>query len=201
MMQVKIYSENKIVAGVDEAGRGPLAGPVFAAAVILPKNFEHPLLNDSKKLSEKKRLELRDFIEQNAIDWAVAWVDNEEIDQINILNATFKAMHLALSKLKIKPDLILVDGNKFKQYKDIEFKTIVDGDAQYACIAAASILAKTYRDEFMKKLHEQYPQYNWDRNKGYGTKQHRQAILKHGLSPFHRKTFCKFYYQKRIWNS
>ncbi len=197
-MKVSFFDRKKIIAGVDEAGRGPLAGPVFAAAVILPPGFDHPLLDDSKKLSEKKRLILKEFIEQNAIAWAVASVDNQEIDQINILNATIKAMHKALESLSVKPDLILVDGNRFKPFADIEYKTVVDGDAQYACIAAASVLAKTHRDEYMIKLHKQYPQYNWAKNKGYGTQEHRQAVMKYGLSPYHRRRFCGFYFQGRI---
>ncbi len=197
-MDVSSYPGDKIVAGVDEAGRGPLAGPVFAAAVILPPGFDHPLLNDSKKLSEKKRLILRDYIEQHALAWAVASVDNHTIDTINILNATFEAMHAALDKLSTEPELILVDGNRFRPYADIDYKTVVGGDALYACISAASVLAKTHRDQYMIELHSQFPQYNWLKNKGYGTREHRQAIMEHGLSPYHRKSFCGFYFQARI---
>ena len=197
-MQVEIYSDQILVAGVDEAGRGPLAGPVYAAAVILPRGFDHPLLNDSKKISEKKRLILRDYIEEKAMAWAVASINNQRIDKINILNATLEAMHMALNKLTVKPEMILVDGNRFKPLNGIDFQTVVGGDAKYACIAAASILAKTHRDEYMIKLHEQFPQYNWLRNKGYGTKEHREAVMKYGLSPYHRRTFCDFYFQGHI---
>ncbi len=197
-MQVEIYSDQILVAGVDEAGRGPLAGPVYAAAVILPRGFDHPLLNDSKKISEKKRLILRDYIEEKAMAWAVASINNQRIDKINILNATLEAMHMALNKLTVKPEMILVDGNRFKPLNGIDFQTVVEGDAKYACIAAASILAKTHRDEYMIKLHEQFPQYNWLRNKGYGTKEHREAVMKYGLSPYHRRTFCDFYFQGHI---
>ena len=197
-MNVSRYPGDKVIVGVDEAGRGPLAGPVFAAAVILPQGFEHPWLNDSKKLSEKKRLILRDYIIENALAWAVASVDNNTIDRINILNATFEAMHAALDKLSIKPELILVDGNRFRPYADIDYKTVVGGDALYACISAASVLAKTHRDQYMIELHSQFPQYNWLKNKGYGTREHRQAIMEHGLSPYHRKSFCGFYFQARI---
>jgi len=197
-MYVYRYKHSGLIVGVDEAGRGPLAGPVYAAAVILPEDFTHPLLDDSKKITYKKRLILRDFIIKAALSWAVASIDNQEIDKINILNATIKAMHKALDRLNQKPDLIIIDGNRFKKYKDIEHKTIVAGDSKYACIAAASILAKTFRDEYMEQIHKLYPQYNWLKNKGYGTFEHRQAILKYGLSPFHRKKFCTFYYQKKL---
>jgi ribonuclease HII len=192
------YNKNKIEAGCDEAGRGCLAGPVFAAAVILPENFVIGKLNDSKKLSEKIRYKLRDIIIENSVAWAVAKVDNPEIDKINILNASIKAMHLALSKLSIQPEFIIIDGNKFKQYKDIPHKTIVKGDAKYASIAAASILAKTFRDDFMKNISSQFPQYLWAKNKGYPTKEHRQAVIDNGLTKFHRKTFCNFYFQQKI---
>ena len=194
----QFHSKYKLVAGVDEAGRGPLAGPVFAAAVILPENFEHPWLNDSKKTTEKQRNELRKIIEEQAIAWAVAMVDNKEIDKINILQATYKAMHLAIEQLNPQPDFLLIDGNRFKPYKEIPYETVVGGDGKYASIAAASILAKTHRDQYMLELHQQYPQYSWNTNKGYGTKAHRQAIIEHGLSPYHRKSFCGFYFQGRF---
>jgi ribonuclease HII len=197
-MDVKLFTYDGLVAGVDEAGRGPLAGPVFAAAVILPADFHHPWLNDSKKISEKKRLILRDFIIENALDWAIAMVDNQEIDRINILQAAIKAMHLALEKLKYQPDFIIVDGNKFKPFRNIPFKTVVHGDATYAQIAAASILAKVFRDEYMQNLAKEYPYYGWEKNKGYGTAQHRKAIEKYGLSPFHRKSFCQKFFQRKI---
>jgi ribonuclease HII len=176
-------------AGCDEAGRGCLAGPVFAAAVILPKDFYHPLLNDSKQIKEKDRYLLRDVIIKESIGWAVASVDHAEIDQINILRASFKAMHLALDQLNEKPGLILVDGNRFTPYPWIPHQTIVKGDSIYASIAAASILAKTFRDDHMLSLHHKYPQYDWKQNKGYPTEFHRRAIDTFGLSPFHRLSF------------
>jgi ribonuclease HII len=176
-------------AGCDEAGRGCLAGPVVAAAVILPKDFNLPGLNDSKQLSERKRLQLRPLIEEQALAWAVAEVDHQEIDQINILNASFLAMHRALAKLKIAPEFIAVDGNRFKKYEQLPHTCVVKGDAKYQNIAAASILAKTYRDDLMEQLDTAYPIYNWKQNKGYPTQEHRDAVLKYGLSPFHRKTF------------
>ena len=185
-----------IEAGVDEAGRGPLAGPVYAAAVILPEDFVIEGLDDSKKISEKKRYELRKIIEVQALDYAVASVSNEEIDRINILNATYKAMHLAISKLKTKPQHLIIDGNRFKPYRDIPFDCIVKGDGKYASIAAASILAKTYRDDFMIKIAKEYPQYGWESNKGYGTKKHIEAIEKYGISPYHRKSFLSKYIYK-----
>lgn len=188
-MLLPYYQEILTEAGCDEAGRGCYAGPVFAAAVILPKDFHHPLLNDSKQLSEKNRDALRPIIEKEAIAYAVASVDNEEIDRINILKASFRAMHLALDELKKKPQLLLIDGNRFHPYKKIPHHCIIKGDGRYASIAAASILAKTFRDEYMQKLHKEFPQYDWCRNKGYGTATHRQAIEKHGLSPYHRKSF------------
>ncbi len=200
-MQVEVFKYQGLVAGVDEAGRGPLAGPVMAAAVILPPDFDHPLLNDSKKLSEKKRLILEDFIKQNAVGWAVAMVDNTEIDKINILNAAIKAMHLALSVLPRKPDFIIVDGNKFKPFGAVPYKTVVGGDGKFAQIAAASILAKNYRDRFMRKIAKKYPVYGWQTNMGYPTPQHKQAVLKYGLSPYHRKRFCSFYYQQNIFDN
>jgi ribonuclease HII len=184
------YLHKKIIeAGVDEAGRGCYAGPVFAAAVILPKDFYHPLLNDSKLLSEKSRDILRPIIEKESMAFAVASVSNEDIDKINILQASFKAMHLAIKKLKTTPEHLLIDGNRFKPYKNIEHTCIVKGDSKYAAIAAASILAKTYRDETMQKLHKGYPEYAWDKNKGYGTTIHREAIEKYGLCEYHRKSY------------
>lgn len=188
-MLASFLHDNTIEAGCDEAGRGCLAGPVFAAAVILPSNFENELLNDSKKLSEKKRYLLRETIEEEAIAWAVGIVDHEEIDQINILNASFLAMHRAIDQLKITPEHLLIDGNRFNPYKDINHTCVIKGDGKYASIAAASILAKTYRDDFMMKIHEDYPYYDWNSNKGYPTKKHRIAIREHGISPFHRKSF------------
>ena len=176
-------------AGCDEAGRGCLAGPVFAAAVILPKDFFHPLLNDSKQVNEKNRKELRRIIEAEAISYSVASIDNNEIDRINILKASFKAMHASLDKLIIKPQLLLIDGNRFARYKKIPYRCIIKGDATYASIAAASILAKTYRDEYMLTLHERFPQYAWNTNKGYGTEEHRKAIGEFGECIYHRRSF------------
>lgn len=176
-------------AGCDEAGRGCYAGPVFAAAVILPKEFHHPLLNDSKQLSEKNRNELRPIIEKEALAFSVASVSHEEIDKINILKASIKAMHLALDKLTKKPQLLLIDGNRFIVYKKIPHHCFVKGDSRFASIAAASILAKTYRDEYMYQLHHQFPHYGWDKNKGYGTLVHRKAISAYGLCDYHRKSF------------
>lgn len=183
------YQEELLEAGCDEAGRGCLAGPVFAAVVILPKDFYHPLLNDSKQVTEKNRNELRIIIEQSAISFAVASVDNAEIDQINILKASFKAMHLAIDKLKSVPQLLLIDGNRFNTYKKTPHRCIIKGDSIYSSIAAASILAKTYRDDYMLKLHKKFPHYAWDRNKGYGTVAHRNAIGEHGQCKYHRKSF------------
>lgn len=176
-------------AGCDEAGRGCLAGPVYAAAVILPENFSHELLNDSKKLTEARREKLRPIIEEEAVAWAVGVVSAEEIDKINILRASILAMHRALDGLKTRPGAIIVDGNRFTPYGDIPWQTFVKGDGKYGNIAAASILAKTHRDAFMKSLHEQYPMYGWNVNKGYPTKTHRDAIAQHGPSPYHRMTF------------
>ncbi len=183
------YSKNKIEAGCDEAGRGCLAGPVFAAAVILPIDFKNELLNDSKKLKEKNRDALRPIIENEALAWAVASVDNQKIDEINILNASFLAMHLALEKLSVTPELLLIDGNRFTPYKSIQHQCIIKGDGKFMSIAAASILAKTHRDEFMKAINEKYPKYNWKQNKGYPTAAHRRAISENGITPFHRLSF------------
>ena len=178
-----------IEAGCDEAGRGPLAGPVFAAAVILPKDFYHPLLNDSKKMTEKAREELRPIIEREAIAWAVVEVSAEEIDTINILNASITGMQRAVRKLSIKPEFLLIDGNRFKPFDDYKYQCVVKGDATYASIAAASVLAKTYRDEYMRQLAQEFPQYGWERNMGYPTKEHVQAIIEHGYTQHHRKSF------------
>lgn len=207
MLQSHFNSEGLTEAGCDEAGRGCLAGAVFAAAVILPPNYENSLLNDSKQLSAKKREELRTIIERDALAWCVAQVDPEEIDRINILNAAILAMHRALDGLTLRPEYIIVDGNRFKPYHDcrvqhtdkvstpteepaiIPHTTIVKGDGKYLSIAAASILAKTYRDDYMTKLHQQHPHYGWDHNAGYPTRQHRAGIAEHGTTPFHRMTF------------
>lgn len=183
------YQEQFTEAGCDEAGRGCLAGPVFAAAVILSKDFYHPLLNDSKQVTEKHRLELRPFIEANALAWSVAMVDNNMIDKINILKASFKAMHMAIKKLSVTPEFLLIDGNRFKPYKKIPHACIIQGDGLYSSIAAASILAKTYRDDYMTRLHKKFPQYAWKSNKGYGTIAHCEAIEQHGQCKYHRKTF------------
>ena len=185
MLELK-YETDCIEAGCDEAGRGCLAGPVFAAAVILPDNFSNELLNDSKQLTEKQRYRLRSVIEQEALAWAVASVDNHEIDQINILNASILAMHRALDQLSVRPEHIIVDGNRFKKYGEIPHLCIVKGDGKYMSIAAASVLAKTHRDEYMKQLHEQFPVYNWQKNKGYPTKEHRQGIAAYGTTDYHR---------------
>ena len=183
------FHKKKIEAGLDEAGRGCLAGPVFAAAVILPKQFSHPLLNDSKQVSEAIRLQLRPIIEAQALAYAVARVDHDEIDRINILRASFKAMHLALDQLLLRPEVLLVDGNRFTPYQDITHHCIVEGDGIFASIAAASILAKTYRDDYMQELHREHPEYGWDQNKAYATVAHRAAIARHGLTRYHRRTF------------
>ncbi len=183
------YYTDKVEAGCDEAGRGCLAGSVYAAAVIFPPNYENELLNDSKQLSERKRYLLRSIIENDAVAWAVGVVTAEEIDKINILNASILAMHRALDALKVQPEAIIVDGNRFKPYNDVPYTTIVKGDGKYLSIAAASILAKTYRDDYMKTIAEEYPQYNWKSNKGYPTNKHRAAIKKYGISPYHRKSF------------
>lgn len=184
------YMDDRLIeAGCDEAGRGCLAGAVYAAAVILPKDYENEMLNDSKKLSEKKRYLLREQIERDALAWAVGVVSPQEIDEINILNASFLAMHRALDQLKLRPEALLIDGNRFKPYHDTPHTTVVKGDGKYMSIAAASILAKTYRDDYMMRLHEEYPQYHWDSNKGYPAKAHRQAIRENGVSPYHRMSY------------
>ena len=181
--------KNRREAGLDEAGRGCYAGPVFAAAVILPADFHHPLLNDSKQVSEKNRELLRPIIEQEAIAFTVASASVEEIDSINILQASYLAMHRAIATLKKKPEFLLIDGNRFKPYPKIQHTCVIKGDGKFASIAAASILAKTYRDEYMYRIHEEFPQYQWNRNKGYGTATHRKALEIHGLTPHHRKSF------------
>ena len=189
MILINKFSAIDYECGTDEAGRGCLAGPVTAAAVILPNNFINSVLNDSKQLSEKKRLLLKSIIETEAISFGVANVYEEKIDTINILNASIKAMHLSISRLKTQPQFIIVDGNKFKPYKNIPYKTIIKGDSKYLSIAAASVLAKTYRDLYMEKIHEEFPMYNWKQNKGYPTKAHRDAIKKYGITKYHRKSF------------
>jgi ribonuclease HII len=188
-MLLSYYKENVIEAGCDEAGRGCLAGPVVAATVILPKDYTHPLLNDSKKLTEKQRYKLRKEIEKTALAFAVGIVDNHTIDEINILKASIKAMHLALEQLKLTPEHIIVDGNRFIKYKNIPYQCIVKGDSKYFSIAAASVLAKTYRDDLMNELHNQFPHYNWEKNKGYPTVEHRDTIRKFGTTSLHRMTF------------
>lgn len=188
-MLLPYLNENLIEAGCDEAGRGCLAGAVYAAAVILPKDFKNEMLNDSKQLSEKQRYQLREVIEKEALAWAIGVVEPEEIDKINILNASFLAMHRAIDQLKITPEHLLIDGNRFNKYKNIPHTTIVKGDGKYLSIAAASILAKTYRDDYMNRLHSEYPMYTWDMNKGYPTKKHRQAIKEFGTSPYHRLSY------------
>lgn len=192
------YKSDALEAGCDEAGRGCLAGPVFAAAVILPPDFENPHLTDSKKLTAKQRLAARTIIEENAISWALAMVNNQEIDEINILNASFLAMHRALDQLKKVPEHILIDGHRFTPYKSIPHECIIKGDGLYLSIAAASVLAKTYRDEYMLKIHEQFPQYRWNKNKGYPTKDHREAIREHGITPFHRRSYNLLDRQQKI---
>ena len=183
------FSNTDFECGTDEAGRGCLAGPVTAAAVILPNNFINSTLNDSKQLSEKKRLQLRPIIETESLSFGIAHIYEDEIDSINILNASIKAMHKSISKLKTQPQFIIVDGNKFKPYKKTPHKTIIKGDSKYLSIAAASVLAKTYRDLYMEKIHEEFPMYNWKQNKGYPTKAHREAIKKYGITKYHRKSF------------
>lgn len=188
MLELK-YLKNKIEAGCDEAGRGCLAGPVVAAAVILPDDFHNELLNDSKQLSEKQRAALRPIIEKEAVAWAVAFLDNRKIDEINILNASIAAMHLTLDNLNVRPEHIIVDGNRFKPYGDIDYQCIIKGDGKYMSIAAASVLAKTHRDEYMEQIAREHPQYNWEQNKGYPTRAHRDKIKQYGITDFHRKSF------------
>jgi ribonuclease HII len=186
------FYHNLVEAGCDEAGRGCLAGPVVAAAVILPKKFKHPVLNDSKKLSAKTRDLLKEEIISSAIDWKVAFIDNNEIDKSNILRASIMAMHVAIEGLKNQPEFLLIDGNRFYPYKKIKHQTIVKGDGLYFSIAAASILAKTFRDDYMEKIHNEFPEYNWAKNKGYPTSDHRKAIMKYGITPYHRRSFHLF---------
>ena len=185
----KHYYEGKIEAGCDEAGRGCLAGSVYAAAVILPDGYDNPSLNDSKRLSAAKRMRLRDEIIRDAVAWAIGVVTPEEIDHINILRASILAMHRALDQLQVRPEAIIVDGNRFLPYRDLPYTTIVKGDGKYQAIAAASILAKTYRDEYMERLAQEFPRYGWQSNKGYPTPQHREAIRQYGVTPYHRKSF------------
>jgi ribonuclease HII len=189
---------NRIEAGCDEAGRGCLAGPVVAAAVILPRNFRHAVLNDSKKLTKRQRDLLKNEIISSAIAWKVAFVDNIEIDELNILRASIKAMHIAISGLETTPQFLLIDGNRFYPYKDISHKTVIKGDGIYFSIAAASVLAKTFRDEYMEKLHTEFPHYGWNRNMGYPTKSHREAIVKYGITPYHRRSFTLLDSQMKI---
>ena len=186
---LSFFKDNTIEAGCDEAGRGCLAGPVFAAAVILPPDFDSDLLNDSKILTEKQRFELRPLIEKEALAWAVEAVSNEEIDEVNILNASFLAMNRAVQKLKIRPGHLLIDGNRFRPQNDIPFTCMIKGDGRFFSIAAASVLAKTWRDDFMEMIHSEFPVYDWKKNKGYPTLKHREAIRKYGISKYHRKTF------------
>lgn len=193
------FQHEWVEAGCDEAGRGPLAGPVTAAAVILPPDWNHPLLNDSKKMSEKNRNLLRKIIEQEAVAWAVEMVMPDEIDRINILNASFAAMSRAVEKLSVKPQLLLIDGNRFRSNLNIPYQCIVKGDATYTSIAAASVLAKTYRDEYMMCIADEYPLYNWKQNKGYPTREHREAVLRYGLTPYHRVSFNHSFKQLELF--
>lgn len=188
-MLLSYLNKDLIEAGCDEAGRGCLAGSVYAAAVILPSDYKNEMLNDSKKLTEKQRYELREIIQKDALSWAIGVVTPGEIDKINILNASFLAMHRAIDQLSIEPEHLLIDGNRFNKYKDIPHTTVVKGDGKYLSIAAASILAKTYRDDYMNRLHSEYPMYSWDKNKGYPTKKHREAIRLYGASPYHRMSY------------
>lgn len=198
-MLQSFFQDELLEAGCDEAGRGCLAGPVFAAAVILPKDFYHPLLNDSKQITEDQRYELRPLIEQSAISFGVAQQNHKQIDKLNILRASFKSMHLAVKQLLVQPQLLLIDGNRFAPYKRLPHKCIIGGDGKYASIAAASILAKTYRDDFMKALHLKYPKYNWAKNKGYATKEHQEALDKYGPCRFHRRSFRLDYSQQALF--
>ena len=197
MLKSFLY-HNLIEAGCDEAGRGCLAGPVTAAAVILPKFFRHEILNDSKKLTHKQRDILKDEIINSAIAWKVAFIDNNEIDEMNILRASIKAMHIAIEGLNTEPQFLLIDGNRFYPYKNIKHKTIIKGDGKYFSIAAASVLAKTFRDEYMEKIHCEFPEYGWNKNKGYPTAFHREALTKYGLTHFHRRSFSLFNTQQKI---
>ena len=197
MLRSFLYN-NLTEAGCDEAGRGCLAGPVTAAAVILPKNYKHPVLNDSKKLTPKQRAVLRDEIIKSSIAWKVAFIDNNEIDEMNILRASILAKHKAVEALETEPQFLLIDGNRFFQYKTINYKTIIKGDGIFFSIAAASVLAKTFRDEFMEKIHNEFPEYGWNKNKGYPTAFHRAALMKYGLTPYHRKTFSLFNTQMKF---
>lgn len=189
VMLKSFFTTDKVEAGCDEVGRGCLAGPVVAAAVILPKNYQHEMLNDSKKLTKEQRLYVEVDIKRDALGWAIAEVNNEVIDEINILNASFKAMHIALDKLKLRPELLLIDGNRFHQYQQIPHQCIIKGDGEYLAIAAASILAKNYRDDLMGRLAIEFPGYGWETNVGYPTPQHREGIRQKGITPYHRKSF------------
>jgi len=188
-MLLSCHTPDLLEAGCDEAGRGCLAGPVFAGAVIFPKDYQNEKLNDSKKLSKTERNALREIIENEALAWAVASVSETEIDKINILNASILAMHRAIEKLKVQPEFLLIDGNRFKRYKDLPHQTVVKGDGKYLSIAGASVLAKTYRDDYMSKIHAEFPDYGWQTNQGYPTKKHYEALAKYGITPHHRKTF------------
>ena len=200
-MLSNFLQEELLEAGCDEAGRGCLAGPVFAAAVILPNDFYHPLLNDSKQLTEEQRYSLRPFIEQHAVAHSVAQLCNKQIDKLNILKASFKSMHLAVKALLVQPQLLLIDGNRFTPYRRIPHKCIIGGDGKFASIAAASILAKTYRDDYMKALHQEFPHYNWIRNKGYATRDHQSALNQYGPCRYHRKSFRLDYSQPSLFSA
>lgn len=197
MLKSFLYN-NLREAGCDEAGRGCLAGPVVAAAVILPKHFKHAVLNDSKKLTARQRFALKDEIMNSAIAWKVAFIDNNEIDELNILRASIKAMHIAIEGLEKEPQFLLIDGNRFYPYKNIKYKTIIKGDSLYFSIAAASVLAKTFRDEYMEKIHSEFPEYRWNKNKGYPTAEHREAISKYGITSYHRRSFALFDSQMKL---